>query len=987
MGPLGARIGYRVLFFTAVTVTDRCLGAVCFAGGVAVGNIGGVGVVKGRSHRILDGDVAVAIGIRNQGDTLRVGIQLAGNIVHIVEDIARINTVGSNSVHLGNAVFRCLQVLQRANQRMVVAVIAGVGGRAQAIGFGTDVAEDKVLAAEPVAFHHIGTALIVVVQRADLHTVDVQIHHISLSRHPVHQRVAVTVEQVHGCRAAVVVKEVVGGVTAVAFVHAAADDNAVVGNDDMGRIQRIGGAGGCHQHKCGIVALAAADSALPFDGPGLIVQQYHRLAEPEAGLVQRTVGIDGACEKLEGIFRQTLAGDSSEGAVRQLPAEGLGAQIRIQGVGDGNIIQCCRNGAGAGAGQLIDTVIQTCHRQFLGPVQGVHHRYHGLGLGEDIGIRLARQIGVAVPSVELDGLLNIRLLIGVQPVVQIPGSLAAHLVVADLVIVDGILYIIHRLGHGQGAGLDGIVYAVRIAGLKESLYRAGAVLPGDPIVTDITDHMDILICIRIAVCHIILRNTGTGHFQIVIVRIIGFRSLFIGLAVGIVRAAATDKDHVGALQRTLAGSAAKVIAQVLLELFVHGGEVIHIPVGSLDAVGAALTPEVTHIGQGIVAGSDLLVQGLLGCLEQRHRLLIITAGRHPCRDAGAALRGIDQPDLLAGILCPFVGKAAVDAVLAVAISGQRVQRVGTHIGSRAVHRHSAVITGKGRGHKAGCITHGQRPCKAAHIVVTAALAAIGGVDLSVSIDDRFRLVALRAGHITLADHQEQGNGSRFYGNLMELVTDDHLCGADTGGNELVCSSVILDDRNILGTLGHTVAHLIGGRCAGIEHLHRLSGQIQTVVILHGDGIALLVAVRIHVDDLTFSGLCRHFTLGVEHTADIQDTVRIHRNGGRAFVLSLHTHGAVFQGQAVPRGEAVIGLQRCVLIGQVSGVLLRNRRQGGQRGVIHGQIQRRNGSHVRIPLFHRRIDQFQIYCGNRICPRTVHPQRLHHCVGNRHICTA
>ena len=223
-------------------------------------------MVQSRDHRILDGDISIAIGIRNRIDTLCVSIQLTGNIVQIVEDIARILAVRRHGFHLSQPIFPCLQVFQRANQCMIIVAVVVVGDGALSGRFGANVAQHKVPAVDPIAGCHTA-AVIALIQRALLHTVHIQINHVAaVSIDTVHQSVGMRCSHIDRHGMAVMLKVV------AAVVRTDAHHNAVICHQNMGRIQRIGGRGRCHQHERGIAALAAADSALPLDSPGLIME-------------------------------------------------------------------------------------------------------------------------------------------------------------------------------------------------------------------------------------------------------------------------------------------------------------------------------------------------------------------------------------------------------------------------------------------------------------------------------------------------------------------------------------------------------------------------------------------------------------------------------------------------------------------------------------------------------------------------------------------
>ena len=412
----------------------------------------------------------------------------------------------------------------------------------------------------------------------------------------------------------------------------------------------------------------------------------------------------------------------------------------------------------------------------------------------------------------------------------IPGGLPAYFVIADLIVVDGILH-----GGSGGGGvpggflghLRGVVHrSVSVMGSEVFRHTVGAVRHGHPAFADVADHVDLRV---VGICRQpVLGHTLAAHFQFFVgckegaVRGI-VKAVFVAVA-GLVHMARQGDGDVGKFQFLGGSVAVQVCGQFLFQAVMHGQILLHIPFGGLRFVGTALAPEITHMGQGEVACGDLLAEGLLAGFEQGDTFLILGGAVLPLLDAGAAVGRVDDPDLFSGLLHPFVGITAVGACLARAGFVQQVHGPVFQILGGAVDIQAASGAGQGAGGEIGGIGGG-------HGVPV----AVGGVDHAVFADDGLVRVAFTALHIALARQKQQGNGGGGDGDLIKLAVDGYPRGTDAGGHQGVTLKGY-NRRIRYGVFFHPVADLIGGGLARVDDLHSLSGNVVVIVIPQGEGL-------------------------------------------------------------------------------------------------------------------------------------------------------
>ena len=467
----------------------------------------------------------------------------------------------------------------------------------------------------------------------------------------------------------------------------------------------------------------------------------------------------------------------------------------------------------------------------LGRPERIHHRHDQRAARTRFGRVHQVDLAISVPADQPDLGLYLGSLDHAQHDQRIAHRLSADLVIADLVVVDRIVY--RRRGGGGIPGsllchlCDVVHRAVCIMRVEVIGHAVCAVRHPYPVITDGADRPDI--GQRGVVAQPELRHARAAHAKVNKGFVILIR---IGNAVGAIavarcRAAHANRDNAAEFKGLGSGFGVAVVVkrQLGLKALVHGKVLLHVPFSGFCSVAAALAPEIAHVRECVVPCGNFLLQRLLASGKERLALLVFGRARLPYADRGAAVRGIDDPDLLAGLLDPFVSKTAVRADLARACLGQRVHGVTAKTLGGAVDVDGAVSTGQRAGSKHGGIfkRHGG--------VIRTAVVAVGGVHHAVRANDGLICIALAAAHIALPCQEDERNGRGGDRDFVKSAVNAHLCRADAGSDQLAVSK--RDDRVVKRAGRHAVADLVRGRSAGVDDLHVLAPHVIAVVIAKG----------------------------------------------------------------------------------------------------------------------------------------------------------
>ena len=406
-----------------------------------------------------------------------------------------------------------------------------------------------------------------------------------------------------------------------------------------------------------------------------------------------------------------------------------------------------------------------------------------------------------------------------------PHGFPSHLIIADLVIVDGVMDS-RRRGGGVPAfpllHLSRVVHgAVFIVGQEVIRHTVRPIGHIDPFFTDVAYQPDIR-QIRV-VAHPVLGHPGAGHLQILKGFVVAARG-GIGVDAGTVTvapvAACPDRNDSAVFEGLLGCIPIGIMVkgQLRFEAFVHGQVFGYIVFRSHRVVVAALAPEVGHMAQGKVACGDFLAQCLGASAEHGLALFILGRSRLPDIDGGSAMGGIDDPYLFSRLLYPFVGKAAVGAFSARAFIGEHINRIVTKTVRPSHGVDFPVLPGQCAGRIVGGVGD-------IHVIPV----TIGGVDHAIGTNNGLVGITLVALHIALSDQQQQGNGRGGHSDRVKLTVDAHLCRANTGGYHGV-SHQSHHSRIQNRVFFHIVAHLIRSRLPFVDDLYRFASNIIMIVV-------------------------------------------------------------------------------------------------------------------------------------------------------------
>ena len=596
------------------------------------------------------------------------------------------------------------------------------------------------------------------------------------------------------------------------------------------QIGRGGTAGACgiaEQHTAAVGVAVPCAAALPLHRPRHIVQKCHRLCQSVLRLAEHAV--DGSARPLgQLVFVPNAVGHAHQIGAVECPAIG-----RQRSPMDGDGVVSPRDGHSAcgddGIRQQVVVVITEPAAKgdlhFLGAVNGAAYGHdQGLAFTDHACGHICHP-GNAVPGIQLDAEILHGCFHTLQSICKVLGSIQAHLVIADLLKVDGVMNV-GRLGGCVPSGclcsLNGVIHAaVGIAFRKIFRNAVAAVGHGDPFVTHPPNQQDVL-QLGIA-AQPELGHTGAGHLHIHIIGvIIAFRFGGVGprTVLGLVAAARANGDDGTKLQRQLGGFAVPVVVNGdgRLESLVHGDIIPCILLGGAGGVRTALIPEIAELLQGVVPCGDFLFQrGLHRCVCGNGLVVISLIGQ-PGTDGGAAVGHIDGPHLVPCHLVPAVGNGAVHADLAVTRLCGGVDGIGGQIICAARCVDGAVLSRKGGGDVVGCGFHSQL-----------GVSCVGGIGLTIRNGDGLALVAVGAVHIALTHQQEHRQRCRGDLNFAQYSVDLYLCCADAGGDQLVAG----ESHNggiLYGVFRHAVAHLIRSGLTRIHDLHGLSADIIAVIV-------------------------------------------------------------------------------------------------------------------------------------------------------------
>ena len=274
----------------------------------------------------------------------------------------------------------------------------------------------------------------------------------------------------------------------------------------------------------------------------------------------------------------------------------------------------------------------------LGFPQRVNHGHHQRTAVANSSRGDIRHLDIAVPADEFHLSLYLRCFHNAKDIEHIAYRFPAHFVVADLIVVDGIM---DRFGGSRGVprgllrNLGSIVHrAIGIVGLEVSRYTVGAVGHPNPVLADGTDYVNIGQLGVVA--HPVLSHTGARHTKVnkgfmICIRIgDGIRAI----AVTGCGTAYAHGDNAAKLKGLICGIRIGVVikGKLTLKALVHGQIPAYVPLCRLCSVGATLTPEIAHMGQGIVPRRDLSLQCLLASRKECLTLLIFGRAGLPDTD-------------------------------------------------------------------------------------------------------------------------------------------------------------------------------------------------------------------------------------------------------------------------------------------------------------------------------------------------------------------